>query len=292
MKTLTFILVLFTLAGNAQTESIFWKIEHPDIKKASYLFGTYHLINDGFLEDDAKKVNKVYKKATTVVVESLAETEGESEAIARHIFTDTSLVKCLSAKDYRLVDSIFYLRIGDSLKLYDDFQPIIIEIIIGIEYHNQYLKDHGNYEGEPIDIYIQKNAQAELKKVIGLETLDESYGYAIDSMSLEIQLQRLVEATTHDSTMYRIAGKMFETYKANDMPGLLAITNYYNTLVLEVGEDYMLTQRNLMWLPRLEEQLENGNVFVAVGSLHLPEKNGLINLLRARGYVLTPLEIR
>jgi len=153
------------------------------------------------------------------------------------------------------------------------------------------LKDHGNYEGEPIDIYIQKNAQAELKKVLGLESIDESYGYAIDSLSLEFQLQRLVEACIHDSAMYRIAGQMFETYKANDMLGLLSITKYYNTLVQEVGEDYMLEKRNLMWLPRLEEQLENGNVFIAVGSLHLSGEYGLINLLRARGYVLTPLKI-
>jgi len=72
MKNYIFLFLVFSFASHAQTESIFWKIEHPDVKNTSYLFGTYHLINDGFLEEDAKKVNKVYKKATTVEVESLA----------------------------------------------------------------------------------------------------------------------------------------------------------------------------------------------------------------------------
>jgi len=284
--------ILFSLLGFSQTESIFWKIEHPDIKKPSYLFGTYHLINNGFLDKDAKKVAKVYNKATTIVVESLSGEEGEDEALARHIFTDTSLAKCLSPKDYRLVDSIFYLRIGDSLSAYDNFQPMIISIIIGVEYHNQYLKDNGNYEGEPIDLYIQNTGQANALEVVGLESADESFSYAIDSISLTDQLQMLVDACIHDSAMYRIAGKMYETYRANDMKGLLEITDYYNTLIEDLGVDFMTSGRNLLWLPRLEKQLQKGNVFVAVGSLHFSGEKGLINLLREKGYVLTPLEIR
>ncbi len=292
MKHLFLFCILFSIAGNAQTESIFWKIEHPDIKKPSYLFGTYHLINNGFLDEDAKKVNKVYGKASTIVVESLADTENETEIISRYIFSDTSLVKSLSAKDYRLVDSIFYLRIKDSLKSYDDFKPMIIAIIIGIEYHNQYLENNGNYEGTPIDLYIQKQAQADGKEVVGLESLDESYGYSIDSVSIEDQLELLVNSSIHDSAMYRIAGIMYETYRVNDLIRLLAIADYYDKLVNDVGNEYLLVGRNLLWLPRLEKQLQKGNVFVAVGSLHLPGEQGLVNLLREQGFVLTPLEIR
>jgi len=34
----------------------------------------------------------------------------------------------------------------------------------------------------------------------------------------------------------------------------------------------------------MEERLQEGNAFIAVGALHLPGENGLLKLLPARGY--------
>ena len=292
MRNLFFILFLASLATQAQTESIFWKIEHPDIKKPSYLFGTYHLINNGFLDKDAKKVGKIYNKANTIVVESLADEEGEKEAISRHVFSDSSLASALSESDYQLVDSVLHLSNGDDLENYDDFSPIIIAFIIGINHHNNYLEDHGNYNGEPIDLYIQRNALSKSKPVFGLESLDESFGYVIDSINYTNQLNLLINSVKYDSVMYGIAGNMYETYRVNDVKGLLAASNYYDQLIDEIGKEYTTDKRNILWMPRLEKQLKNGNVFVAVGALHLSGEFGLINLLRAEGYQLTPLKIK
>jgi uncharacterized protein YbaP (TraB family) len=35
--------------------------------------------------------------------------------------------------------------------------------------------------------------------------------------------------------------------------------------------------------------LEKGNVFIAIGALHLPGEEGVVELLRAKGYRLTAL---
>ncbi|MDZ7847866.1 MAG: TraB/GumN family protein [Owenweeksia sp.] len=46
----------------------------------------------------------------------------------------------------------------------------------------------------------------------------------------------------------------------------------------------LVDDRNLKWLEKLRPLLDDGNVFVAVGALHLPGENGLITLLRKEGY--------
>jgi uncharacterized protein len=48
--------------------------------------------------------------------------------------------------------------------------------------------------------------------------------------------------------------------------------------------------RNRAWLGPLEAELARGGAFVAVGALHLPGADGLVALLRARGWTLTRID--
>ncbi|MEO0360536.1 MAG: TraB/GumN family protein, partial [Pseudomonadota bacterium] len=41
---------------------------------------------------------------------------------------------------------------------------------------------------------------------------------------------------------------------------------------------------------RAAEELAKGGVFIAVGALHLPTEDGLVELLRADGYEVTRVE--
>lgn len=51
-------------------------------------------------------------------------------------------------------------------------------------------------------------------------------------------------------------------------------------------DDYLLDFRNRRFLERLSGELTEGGVFLAVGSAHLPGEDGLVELLRARGYTV------
>ena len=52
----------------------------------------------------------------------------------------------------------------------------------------------------------------------------------------------------------------------------------------------VLDNRNNKWIAKLAPVLNQGNAFIAVGALHLPGKEGLISLLSAEGYKLTPVK--
>lgn len=52
----------------------------------------------------------------------------------------------------------------------------------------------------------------------------------------------------------------------------------------------MLKDRNLNWMPSIEGYLDrNEDAFIVVGSAHLPGSWGLLALLEAEGYEVTPL---
>jgi uncharacterized protein YbaP (TraB family) len=51
-------------------------------------------------------------------------------------------------------------------------------------------------------------------------------------------------------------------------------------------QDKLIVRRNRLMAERLQPYLQEGNVFVAVGALHLPGEAGLLNLLQQRGYTV------
>lgn len=62
----------------------------------------------------------------------------------------------------------------------------------------------------------------------------------------------------------------------------MAYEPYYNAMVRE---------RNLNWMRTLPPLLDAGGAFVLVGAEHLPGRDGLIILLRKRGYTVQPVQL-
>ena len=54
-------------------------------------------------------------------------------------------------------------------------------------------------------------------------------------------------------------------------------------------EQRIIIDRNHRMAERAAPILADGNVFIAVGALHLPGKEGVVELLRSEGFTLTPV---
>ena len=80
------------------------------------------------------------------MIESIMK-DDDVDQMLKYVYSDNSLYFHLMNAEYALADSVFYYRTLDSLHLYDDMKPMLIGLIIGLEYHRQYLNDHGIYEG-------------------------------------------------------------------------------------------------------------------------------------------------
>jgi uncharacterized protein len=60
---------------------------------------------------------------------------------------------------------------------------------------------------------------------------------------------------------------------------------------LSLADDYLLTARNLTFLETALPELQQGGVFMAIGSFHLAGHAGMIELLRGRGFTVTRIPL-
>jgi hypothetical protein len=69
---------------------------------------------------------------------------------------------------------------------------------------------------------------------------------------------------------------------------LQPMTHGEDAMLAFVEED-LIRKRNRTMAARAEAILARGNAFIAVGALHLPGAEGLVELIRKAGYKVTPI---
>ncbi|WP_293446795.1 TraB/GumN family protein [Planktotalea sp.] len=93
---------------------------------------------------------------------------------------------------------------------------------------------------------------------------------------------------------------LFELYLSGRIGVMMAWEESYLRSILGVcarvhlarADGYLLNQRNKEWVQTLGDTMLEKKMFIAAGSFHLPRSEGLVALLRAKGYTVSriPLE--
>jgi hypothetical protein len=78
----------------------------------------------------------------------------------------------------------------------------------------------------------------------------------------------------------------FSRYIANRIPDTLPEKTDAD---FAQAEKVLMTDRNQAWIPTIEAALQDGTAFAAFGALHLSGQNGVLELLKQRGFTVTPL---
>ena len=145
-----------------------------------------------------------------------------------------------------------------------------------------------------MDFSLSLRAAGAGLKVMGLETLEDQLSF-LEEMPMEQQLQLLDEALESYDKVQEIHDQMVADYLSGDVLALQRQAEQQLDLLEPGTKQYFMEQgidaRNGRMLESLLLQLEDKRVFVAVGALHLPGENGLVELLRQRGFSLTPLPL-
>ncbi|MCK5931926.1 MAG: TraB/GumN family protein [Fulvimarina manganoxydans] len=140
--------------------------------------------------------------------------------------------------------------------------------------------------------------RADGSEVIGLETVEDQLS-AISSLPMDAQIEQLVALADFGDRMNDTMETMIQLYLkghiARIMPTLEAAFPNGGMLV-GAGEGYaavektLIDDRNLRMVEAMEPLLKKGHAFVAVGALHLPGENGIVETLRNRGWSVTRAE--
>ena len=274
-------------------KGIFWKIEKPGLQP-SWLLGSMHVTDPRVLALPPR-AQAAHDAADTIIIESdeiLDERKATAALLAKPeltMFTDgTTIDKLLSPEDYKRLEAGLKQR-GIPLGAVSRMRPWMISSAVALPACEIARKAKGV---QFLDQKIATDAIAQGKQVKGLETLAEQI-QAMADLPVEFHLKSLIETLELGDKMSDVVETMTELYLSGDigmtMPMLKTVTPE------EEGEnsDYaafeqrIILDRNKVMAERAAPILDNGNVFMAVGALHLPGKDGVIELLRKQGFTVT-----
>ena len=290
-----FVLVLLGVVSvNAQTgkqkpleKSLLWEISGNGLTKASYLYGTIHMIckDDASVGDSLvaaiERSDRVYFE---VDMDNLLEMVMAFKDFKMR--NDTTLSDLLSKEDYQKVKE--FMESKSSLLPFsklETFKPMLVSSLL-ME------SDAGCEQAVAMEQLILEVAKENQKRVEGLETV--SYQASIfDSIPYKLQAEQLLKYVKEGDSKGK-ADKQFEemieAYKSQDIEKLGEFINEDDGL--GGYGDLLLYNRNRNWVQKLKKIMPEKSVVIAVGAGHLAGEKGVIKLLRKEGYTVKPVKYK
>lgn len=279
MKFITALLTLLVSVPGFAQSSLLWKIEGKDIKKPSYIFGTIHLIpaSDYF---EPAGLEAAFQQSELLVGEmDLSDMNGMTMEMLSDMYMkgDTTLDMLLTKEEYDKLDQKFIESMGVGLDFMKSFKPIFLSTMLMTPGEGEETK---SYEME-----LLNKANSRGMKMAGLETLQEQMGF-LDVMPYSFQAKELVKMIDKksDDSDFR---KLIDAYKSQNLDALVKIIKEQSEG--SVIEDVLLGKRNKNWIQKIVNFAKSQPSFIAVGAGHLGGQEGIIKLLQAEGYKLTPV---
>lgn len=230
-------------------KELLWEISHPKSKIKSYIFGTLHA-NDRSLFDLSDSVYITFDQAQTLVLE-------------------TDIYKLFENMDTR--KKLPETKFDDHGKSYTS-SSLSSETIYGTE----------NGMPQFLDAYFQVLGLQFNKEFIALEALEDQYALTNE---FKLSERRIIDNSINAFTQE----KLKELYLKGDIEALQRLMKSNLSVQDELYEEVII-KRNKLMFDKLTELLKvNSSFFCAVGAGHLGGEDGLIQLLRAKGFRVRPV---
>ncbi len=273
-------------------QGLLWRIDRAGLA-SSYLFGTVHSTDDGAIALARKAaLNIATAKSVATELGGPFDAYGKGEMAAalfmRAIDKEHDTFAALHGPaEIALAEGFvtshkFSVELAHHLRLW--FLAAVLSLpACEVERQQQELPD--------VDTVIAQSGKDAGLKVVGLETIDEQAN-AIAAIKTETAAQLLLGAARHPALNDDVYVSLLALYRAGRPSDIIALTQDLTGITpreRKAQEDFLaalLLGRNAIMAQRLKPLLQAGGAFIAVGALHLPGKEGLIERLRADGYRL------
>lgn len=263
------------------THTLLWKVSGNGLKQPSYVFGTMHIIcqADFYMPDSAQKaVDRVSQLVFEIDLDDVSVMQ--QMMAGKNMNGNTRLADLMKPAQY---DSLGRF-LKDSLEMeitdYTRTKPLLLG---GVLLQNILRCETASYE-----LNFLMMAMKTGKKINGLETVQEQAGF-MDSIPYKKQAEMLLQAMREFSKSKNELRELVDLYKAQDVQALQAGFEEKDGGLGDF-QPLLLSDRNKRWIPQLEKYMKTEPAFIAVGAGHLGGKEGVLQLLRDKGYVVEPVK--
>lgn len=266
--------------NNNVKSSLLWEVSGNGLSKPSYLFGTMHLVCDSDIVI-TPPLQRAFDATQQLYLELDMDEAGTmlQSMMGMMMKNGESLDKLLPASQYDSVAQKFTSITGIPMVMMKTMKPMMTSAML-----YPYLL---GCAGQGWDMKFLSMAKNDSKEVSGLE--DVSVQLAVfDSIPYKVQAEMLADIVLHLDSTKKSFEVMVNIYKQRDIEKLAVVTAEDKTM--KGYEAVMLDNRNKSWIPVIEKSARIHPVFVAVGAAHLGGNNGVVNLLRTKGYTVKPVQ--
>ena len=266
-------------------KSCFWRVTSNT--NTVYILGSVHLMKAGSRRL-SPIIEKSFKEARKLVLEVSPDAMNRPKVVRalrkKGMFHDgNTLKRTLSKETYDLAKKRT-AELGMNIERMANFKPWWLGIMVS----TAKLAQLGYDPNQGVDKYFANKAQKAKKKILALETLEYQVA-RFDDMAPETQELMLLQTLKDLKVLESEFNQIVDSWAAGDIKAM-------ESVLLESFGEYpevynrLIVERNHNWLPHIESYLAQGDsVMVVVGALHLVGKDGLIELLKQKGYTVEQL---
>jgi hypothetical protein len=285
LRLFVFLLLFFT-ASSVQAESSVWVLQSP--KATIYFAGSCHVLraSDYPLPPEFWSA---YKDSQKIIFETslneMAEAEFQTKLLSASIYDDgTTLKQHLSAKAYAKAE-VFCKKRDYQIEVLQMLRPWMFAMMLTM----QEMQKLGAEPIYGIDHVFNESARRDGKSIDTLETADEQLGFLtmLDKETDDEQIIQTIDELEQINlklTAIVNAWRKGDDAKTEEL-SLAELKNYpklYSTLI---------TDRNRKWVKKIETYLQKPEkIMIIVGAAHLVGDNGVIELLKKRGYQIEKMK--
>ena len=290
----TALLTLVALAANAQ---LLFRISGNGLEKPSYIVGTYHIVDDSFV-DSIAGIRQALADCQQVYTEVL---KAELTSADRLAFKKAQLLpegmtidKLLSSEDMNRLNAYVKRLIGTDLSnprlaSFRHLTPTALSLNLSLLI---FAKKYGGLmkSGTMIDDFFPKEASKQGKNAGGLETMSFQLTLLYGG-TMEEQKEALMCMVDNGEVIEKLEEDMAQAYLSRDLNRLKEILDRKMAICSSPEETAaMLDNRNADWLTKMSGIMNEKPTLFAVGAGHLLKENGVLNLLRKAGYTVEPVQ--
>lgn len=295
----TLFLGMAVCAGaNAQ---LLYKISGKNLEKPSYIIGTHHLANVGFVQ----KISEVKTALTETdqvygeVVVSDMQNADSVKVMQQYMQLPAgkTIKDVLTPAQFKEVDACLkdLMSVGFSSKEvmqqmgHITPQALLVQLTLVT-----FMTNHmGEFDpSSTFDQYFQAQAKKNNEPVGGLETVSQQAKLLYD-VPMKRQVEQLMCFVHNRESYAENMDKLTDAFYAQDLEALKKA--YDESLAIACNstpeeEAAMFENRNNAWMEKIPAIMADKPTFFAVGAMHLAGEKGLIQQLKNAGYTVEGLK--
>lgn len=263
-------------------KTLLWQVSGNDLKQPSYLFGTMHVLCaedaklSAGLKDVIKNSIKVYFE---IDMDDMAEMMGAMKYLRMN--DGVKISDLLTKEEFARLEDYFKKNASVMpMSMINRFKPFLVSGLLS-EQNMGCKKKNGMEE------IIMKEAKVNDKQIFGLETV-QFQASLFDSIPYDRQAKELVKYIDSMDTYQKSTLAMVDIYRKQDLDKMDSLVSKSDPGMADYM-DLLLYSRNRRWVQQVPTIMREGTVLFAVGAGHLPGEQGVINLLRKKGYTVKPV---